>query len=134
MQDVDGVGHVQALAQPTRTRRPRVYLQALRLVLRSECLHGIVRDWGRDRNLGQILVVGTVEAKLPVRLAPDPVALLVDRAVVPPTERYKVRERGGSSSGPVADVMALDEGEPAAREAAATVAMEQGAPHRRRNR
>ena len=123
MQDVDGVGHVQALAQPTRTRRPRVYLQALRLVLRSECLHGIVRDWGRDRNLGQILVVGTVEAKLPVGLALDPVAFLVHRAVVSAAERYKVAERGGPSSGPVADVMALDEGEPAAREAAALISM-----------
>jgi len=134
MQDVDGPDNVQAFAQPARTRRPRVEVKSLGLVLRSERLDGIVRDSRRKRDLGQKLAVGTVEPKLAVGLAIYPVAFLVHRTMVPATEHREVRERGGPAQGPVADVMPLDEAGPAAREAAPAVAMEQGAPQRRGNR
>ena len=52
----------------------------------------------------------------------------MDGAVMPATEQSEIRERGGATVGPVADVMALAEANPAAREAAAAVAMLKGPP------
>jgi len=48
-----------------------------------------------------------------------------------PAQEREVRERRGSSLGPVADVMTLTERNAAAREPAASVAVMQRAPQRR---
>jgi hypothetical protein len=123
MQDVDGPAHVQALTQPTRDCGPRVQAKPLRLMPRSESARGIGGHLGGIRNVGQEMAVGAAEAKLAIRLALDLITLLVDRAVVPATEHGEIRERSGASLGPVTDVMALTDPDPAAREAAAAVAM-----------
>ena len=128
MQDVDRPAHVQALPQPPRGRGPRVDAESLRVVPRSQERHGIVGHLGRTRNLGQRPAVRAAELKLAVRLSIERVALLMDRAVVPSTEKGEVREHGGSALRPVAHVMSLPERQPAAGETAAAVAMLKRAP------
>src|SRR5437762_11551070 len=86
------------------------------------------------RDLGQELAAGTAEPKLAVRLSIKSVALLVDRAVVPATEHGEIRQRGGTALRPVTNVMALSEADPAAREAAAAVAVMERPPECRGNR
>src|SRR2546425_12699536 len=63
MQDADGPADVQALPQPTRGRGPRVQVEPVRLVPRSEDLHGIAAHLGRTRNLGQEPPVRAAETK-----------------------------------------------------------------------
>src|SRR2546429_6061661 len=88
----------------------------------------------RRRDVGQEAAVRPPEPERAVGLWIDAIALLVDRAVVPATEQREVGERGGAALCPVADVMPLAHRQPAAREAAAAVAMVKRAPQRRRNR
>ena len=123
MQDVDRPAHVQALPQPPRGRGPRVDAESLRVVPRSQERHGIVGHLRRTRNVGQRPAVRAPELKLAVRLSIERVALLVDRAVVAATEHSEIRQRGGTALRPVANVMALSEADPTAREAAAAVAV-----------
>jgi hypothetical protein len=101
----------------------RVQDKPLRIVPRSQDLHGIAEHLGRSRDLGQDPAVGATEPKLAVRLSIELVALLVDRAVVPATEQGEVRQRGRAALRPVADVMPLAEPDPAAREAAPAVSV-----------
>ena len=123
MQDADRPAHVETLPQPTRGRGPRVQVEPFRIVSRSEDLHGIAAHFRRRRNLGQKLAVRAAEPKLAARLSIELVTLLMDGAVMPATEQSEIRERGGAAVGPVTDVMALTEANPAAREAAASVPM-----------
>jgi len=58
---------------------------------------------------GQRPAVGATEPQLAVGLSLDLIALLVDRAMMTPTEQGEVRERRGASVSPVADVMTLTE-------------------------
>ena len=81
------------------------------------------RHRSRRRAFGQELAVGSPEAELAVGPSIHLVALLVNGAVVTATEQCEVRQRGQAAVCPVANVMALAEREPAAREAAATVAV-----------
>src|SRR4026209_264711 len=85
--------------------------------------HGIRRQIGRPRHFWDDPAIGSLELKLAVRLAFYLVALLVDRAMVPPTQHGEVRERRRSAMGPVADMMALAEAHAAAGEATALVTM-----------
>jgi hypothetical protein len=75
-----------------------------------------------------------LEPKLAVGLSLELVALLVNGAVVPPTEQGEIRERGRASLGPVTDVMALAESHPAPRETAAAVSVMERPPKRRGDR
>jgi len=97
--------------------------EPFRLVPRSDGFHGIVGHLVRKRDLGENPPVRAAEPKLAVRLSIKPVALLVDRAVVPATEQGEIRQRGGTALRPVTNVMALSEADPTAREAAAAVAV-----------
>jgi len=92
-------------------------------VSRSQDLHCIARYFRRTRDLGQKPAVRATEPKLAVGLSLELIALLVNGAVVPPTEQGEIRKRGGASLGPVTDVMALAESHPTARETAATVSV-----------
>jgi hypothetical protein len=56
------------------------------------------------------------------------ITLLVNRAMVAATEQGQVREHSWSTLGPVANVMALTERKPTAREAATFVAVVEHAP------
>ncbi len=58
----------------------------------------------------------------------------MNSAVVPATEQGEIREGGGTPLGPVTDVMALPEADPAAREPAAAVSVMERPPERRRDR
>ena len=105
-----------------------MHAKPLRVVARSEELHGIVGHPRRRRHLRQKPTVRAPESKRAVGLALALVALLMDRAVVPSTEKGEVREHGGSALRPVAHVMSLPERQPAAGETAAAVAMLKRAP------
>jgi hypothetical protein len=111
-----------------------VQVEPLRLVPRSENLHGIGGHLRGRGDLGQKPAVRTAESELPVRLSIDLVASFMDGAVMPATEQSKIRERGGAPLGPVTDVMALADPNPAAWEATAAVAVVEGPPQRRRDR
>jgi len=102
--------------------------EPLRIVPRSDGLHGIVGHLVRKRDLGENPPVRAAELKLAVRLSIDPVALLVDRAVVPATEHREIGQRGGTALRPVTDVMALAEPHATAREAAAAVSVVERPP------
>jgi hypothetical protein len=85
VQDVDGVAHVQALAEPVRHRGPRVEDKAVRIVSRSKRLQRVAGQRGRRRDLGYGLAVRTTESKLTVGVSLDLVALVMDGAVVSAT-------------------------------------------------
>ena len=106
----------------------------LRIVPRSQDLHCIARYFRRTRDIGQQPPVRSAEPELAIGLSIDLEALLVNGAVVPATEQGEIREGGGAPLGPVTDVMALAEAEPAAREAAAAVSVMERPPKRRRDR
>jgi hypothetical protein len=92
-------------------------------VPRSKNLDGIARDLASRRNVGHEVAVRTVESQLAVGPSLHLVTVLVHRTVVARAEQGEIRECGGATLGPVADVMALAEPEPAAREATAAVAV-----------
>ena len=95
---------------------------------RSDGLHGIVWHLVRKRDLGENPPVRAAEPKLAVGLSIKPVALFMDRAVVPATEQGEIRERRGAPLGPVTDVMALAEPNAATRKTAAAVAVVERPP------
>jgi hypothetical protein len=72
---------------------------------------------------GNSPAIRTSESKRAVGLALATVAFLVDGAVMAATEQGQVRERGGAAVGPVANMMALTERQPAAGKAAAAVSV-----------
>jgi len=53
MQDADRVAHVEPFPQPARHRGPRVQVDPVCLVARTQRVHGIARHRGRRRDLGQ---------------------------------------------------------------------------------
>jgi hypothetical protein len=120
MQDVDGPADVQVFAQPAGHRNPLVQAKALGVVSGSQGLHWIAGRRGSRRHLWQQPAIRTPEAQLTISLSIDAESLLVDGAVVTPTEQSEVRERRWASLGPVTDVMALAERYSAAREAASS--------------
>jgi hypothetical protein len=134
MQDVERVTQIKSLAQPGWARGPRVQAEPLRVVLRPERLDRIGGHRGRGRDVWEQLAVRSPELKRAVGLSIDLIALLVHSAMVPATEQREVRERGWAPVRPMMEVMALPERQPAAREAAALVAVVERAPQCRRNR
>ena len=134
MQDGERVTQIQALPQPGRARRPRVQAEPLRVVLCAERLDRIGGHRGWRRDVGQQLAVRSPELQRAVGLSLDLIALLVHRAVMAATEQRKIRERGRAPVRPMMEVMALPEWQPAAREAAALVAVVERAAQGRWNR
>jgi hypothetical protein len=130
VQDIERPAHVERLSQPARARRPRAQVKPSRCVPSSEHPDGIVGNRRRRRDIGQKSSVRSPESQLAVGLSFHLIPLLVDGAVMAPTEHREVRERGGSAVSPVTDVMTLAERPPAARKAATTVAVMQRAPQR----
>ena len=127
MQYIDRPADVQALAPPGRHRVPRVNVKPLRVVPRAENRDGIGGHCRRRRDFRQELAVRSPEAERSVGLSIDLIPLLVNGAVVATTEQREIRQRGGAAVRLVPDVMPLTEGQPAAREAAGSVAMVQRA-------
>ena len=74
------------------------------------------------------------EPQLAVRVSIDLEALLVYRAVVSPAQEHQVRERRWTTLRPVMDVVTLPKTYATPREAAAAVAVVEGAPQSRRDR
>jgi hypothetical protein len=100
-------------------------VKAFGLVPRPEHMHSIAGDLRRWRHFGEKSAVRAPEPQHAVRLPIELVTLLVNGAVVAATEHGEIRERGRAPVGPVTDVMALAEADPAVRETAAAVAMVQ---------
>ena len=128
MKDIDRPDDVQGLTEPARCRRPRVQLEPERLMSCPEKLHGISAHFCRRRDIGQQPTVGVPETKIAIGQSIDLLSLLMDGSVVTATKHGEIRERRGPAVRPVADVMALTEARPTAREATAVVAMEQRPP------
>jgi len=126
MQDVDGPPHVQSLPEPTRTPRPCVDSQALRVVTRAEGRNGVLGDRCRRRYVGKRASVRPPELERPVGQPRNLITLLVHRSVMPAAEQREVRERGRAPVRPVAEMMPLGEAQAASREAAALVPMVEG--------
>jgi len=99
--------------------------KAFRFVARSQDLHGITAHFRSTRDLGQRLAVRPAEPQFSVVLSIDLISLLVDGPMMPATEQGQIRERSRATLGPMADVMALSEPNPAAREAAAPISVVQ---------
>ena len=91
----------------------------------SQDFYWIVVHFRSTRDLGQQLAVRPAKPQLPVELSIDLIALLVDGPMMPATEHGQIRERGRATLGPMADVMALSEPNPAAREATAPISVVQ---------
>ncbi len=128
MQDIDRPPHVQRLAQPLGDRGPRMQVKPVGLVPRSEDFNRIAGHLGWRRHFGERSAVRATEPELAIRLSLELVPLLVHRAVVAATEQREIREGRRAAMGPVPDVMALAEPDPAAREAAAAVSVVEGPP------
>jgi hypothetical protein len=103
-------------------------VQPVRFVPGSEGVHGISAHFRWRRDVRQRPAVRPAESKLAIRLSIELVALFVDGAVMPVTEQGKIRQSRGASVGPVTDVVALAEPNPAPREAAAAISMVEGSP------
>jgi hypothetical protein len=134
VQDIDRPPKVETLPEPAGACRACGDAKSMRVVTRSQNLHRILRCRGRWRHLGQQTAVRPLEAERSVGLARHLVAFLVHGAVMPPTEKREIRERGRAAVRPVVEVMSLAEAYAAAREAAAPVAMMERAPQGRRDR
>src|SRR6266404_3836735 len=113
MQDIDRPAEIEALAEPARARRARVQAEPLNIVLGSKDLDRMFGHCRRRRDIWQDTPVWTPELKRVVGLSIDPIALLVDRAVVPATQQREIRERRRAAFGPVTHVKPLAERQPA---------------------
>jgi len=109
MQDIDSIADVKPLSRPVRLRPPRVNMNPLRNVARSQRLGRITRHRSRRRHCGQEPAIRTPEAKLSVGVSLHLVALFVHRAVMPTTEQCEIRQRRWSSACPVTNVVTLTE-------------------------
>src|SRR5262245_37049113 len=134
MQHVDGPAHVQSLAEPGWARRPRVDMQALCVMTLADRLDGVVRQRTRRRDIGSRGAVWPQKAERAIRRVDDPIAIFVDGPVKTKTEPHENAQNGRPALGPVADIVAPPPSELAAREAARSVSMLQGAPQRGRDR
>ena len=94
----------------------------------------IVAHRSRWRHRRSRPAVRPPELKLAMTPSLDSIALLVDRAMVPPTEHREIRERGGPAVRPMADVVALTESRAATGEATAAITVLKRAPQGGRNR
>ena len=88
----------------------------------------MVRDSSRDGHFGKNSTIRTAEAKLTVCSSNDPVAFLVNRSMMPATQKGQVRKRGGASLSPVTDVMALSESHMTTGKATTAVSVMQRTP------
>ena len=128
VQDVDRPPHIQPFPEPAGARRPRVEVQAVRVVRGAERRDGISGHRPRRRHLRQRAAVRSEEPERAVGPPRDLVALLVDGAVMSAAKKREVRERGGAPVGPVAEVMPLAEADAAARKPATPVTMVERPP------
>ena len=121
VQDVDRIADIQAISRPARHCRPRVKVEPMSVVHREQRVDGIARHRDERRNVRQWPAVRSPEAELSISLPFHLITLFVHRAVMPATQQREIRQRGGASVGPMANVMALTERSCAAGEAAAPV-------------
>jgi hypothetical protein len=128
MQHIDGVAHVQALADPTRHGRPRVQVQPVLLMARPQKPHRIAGDCGGVRDLREKLSVRTSKPELAAGQSLHLVALFVNCTVMPTTQQREIGQRGRTALRPVVNVMSLADADTAAREATTGVSVVQGAP------
>ncbi|PYM87144.1 MAG: hypothetical protein DME13_07165 [Candidatus Rokuibacteriota bacterium] len=96
-------------------------VEPLSVVRREQRVDGIARHGRGRRNVRQWSAVRSPEAELSISLPLHLITVFVHRAVMPATQQREIRQRGGASVGPMANVMALTERSCAAGEAAAPV-------------
>src|SRR5262245_33282346 len=95
---------------------------------------GSRRHGGWQRHVMNDPPIGPPELKRAVRMALDLIALFVDCAMVPTTQKREIRELRGPALRPVTDVMSLPNTHGAAREATPRVPVVQRPAERRRDR
>ena len=127
MQDVNRVADIEPFTEPPRFRTAYVHPQSLLLTLRAKVLHGILGHRGRRRDVGDRLSIRPPEPQLAVRVTIDLEAFIVHGAMVAAAQQHQVRERRGVTVRPVMDVVTLPKTHATPREAAAAVAVEEGA-------
>ncbi len=84
-------------------------VEPLSVVRRWQRVDGIARHRGGRRNVRQWPAVRSPEAEVSIGLSLHLISLFVHRAVMPATQQREIRQRGGASVGPMANVMALTE-------------------------
>ena len=134
MKDIDRVTEIERLTSPVRYGRLRVQRQAILLVPCAQHRYGIRRYRGWQRHFVHDSPIGPPELKRTVRLALEVKSLLLDRAMVPATQKREIRELRGPALSPVTDVVRLPKTYAATREAAPVVPVVQCSPKSRRDR
>ena len=97
----------------------------MRDVGRAQRVHRLARRRRPIGDVGKEPAVGPMERERAIGFTFDPVALFVDGAMMPATQRRKIRQRRRAAARPVADVMALADPNAAARKTTAAVPMMQ---------
>jgi len=97
-------------------------------------VHRIASQHGGIGDIGDARAIWAMEYQHTVGLSFDLIALLMHRAVMPPTQHREVRQCRRAAARPVADVMPLADTHSTAWEATPAVSMVKRAPERRRNR
>jgi hypothetical protein len=127
-QHIDRPDDVETLSTPLGDRHPVVHAEPRGLVAVSQEQDGIGVRARRSRNLGQELRIRSPKPQLVVAQSLDPISLLVDRPMMPPTEQREIRQRGRPAPRPVSEVMAFCDAHAAAGEPTAPVAVLQCSP------
>ena len=130
---LDGPRDIPVLP-PLRRSTPGVGRDAPFPVPTHQPLDWICRQFGHPWCLEQFVPLRCEEHNLPVPVAADPIAALVDPAVMAATQEQRIVQLGLSAVRPVHDVVGVGESEPAAREATATVSDVERTAERRRDR
>src|SRR5580765_1636994 len=133
MQHIDRPAHVETLAEPRGARRARVETQPFGLMLGLEPVDGVIRHRDGDWYVGEYAAVRAPEQEAAIGHSCDLVPVLVDRAMVAPTEQDQIRQHGRAAVRPVLHVVPLADPPSTAREATTLVSMVERAPQRGRN-
>ena len=134
MEHIDRIANVETLALPGWSGGPWVHRDPGRIVVHPHRAHGVGWRRRRTRHIGHDPTIRVVKSQLTIGRALDPIAFVVDRAMMTPAEQHQIRLCRRAAVGPVADVMRLAEAPVAAREATAAIAIEERPSQRRRDR
>jgi hypothetical protein len=126
-QPIDLPAVVDRPAPPVGQRRASIHVHAVARESRGQGRDGLACRHRQRRRLRERPAVGAIEARFAVGRQLHREALLVHRAMMAAAQQQGVAEAGGAAIGPGLDVVGVAQLPAAAREAAAAVAMLEGA-------